>query len=180
MSGSADISIQNRVILFTDLHDYSVVAKILGDKSYEFLQEMYERLGDLIVEYRGEIIKYLGDAMLCVFPAGSEKQVVECSLKIRKAYADLVERRGIPHETELEIGLSAGPVAMGTFGHQSLRMRDIFGEEITRAAVIGHHRGIAMTENVYHKIKDEYKTERLPDLTVKWQTEPLKVWEIAQ
>jgi hypothetical protein len=40
--------------------------------------------------------------------------------------------------------------------------------------MIGHHRGIAITENVYKHIQEKHKTRRLPDFEVKWRDQPLK------
>ena len=70
MHGS-EMTIEERVIVFVDVHNYSMALDGLLE-SYGFLQEMYERLGDLVVGYGGEIIRYLGDAILSVFPAGTE------------------------------------------------------------------------------------------------------------
>lgn len=175
-----EISIEDRVVLFMDVHNFSIAFKPLGEDSPGFLQEMYENLGDIIVEYKGEIVKYIGDGMLCVFPAGSENEVVECSLKLREAFSELIKRRGLPSSTELEVGIGSGKVAIGVFGHKSLRQRDILGEEVNRAAVIGHHQGIAMTERVYDRVRMNRKTRRLPDVSVKWQEEPLKIWEVVE
>jgi class 3 adenylate cyclase len=176
-----EFEVQEQIILFTDIHDYSIVVTRLGKhQALRFLQEMYEKLGNLVVAYHGDIIKYMGDAMLCVFPAGSENEVIRCALQLRKTYFEMIDARNITHETELEVGISAGEVETGIIGHESLRQKDIFGEAVNRAAIIGHHRGIALTENVYHKINPSYETAQLPDVTVKWQTESLKVWEIIE
>ncbi len=175
-----DISIEDRVVLFIDVHNFSIAFKPLGEDFPRFLQEMYENLGDIIVEYKGEIVKYIGDAMLCVFPAGSENEVVECSLKLREAFSELIKRRGFPSSTELEVGIGSGKVAIGVFGYKSLRQRDILGEEVNRAAMIGHHQGIAMTERVHDRVRMNRKTRRLPDVSVKWQEEPLKIWEVVE
>jgi class 3 adenylate cyclase len=101
---------------------------------------------------------------------------------LRKAYSDIIRKRDISQETELEIGITSGTVEVGIFGHKSLRQKDIFGDEVNRAATIGHHRGIAITENVnvYDKVKLKYKTAKLPELKVKWLDEPLHVWEIRE
>jgi adenylate cyclase len=171
----------NQVVAFMDIHNYSIVIHRLDKNQHSrFLQEIYEKLGDIIVEFKGEIIKYLGDAILCVFPADSENDAIQCSLQLRKAYSEIIRKRGISQETELEIGITSGTVEVGIFGHKSLRQKDIFGDEVNRAATIGHHRGIAITENVYDKVKSKYETAKLPDLKVKWQDEPLQVWEIIE
>ncbi len=91
----------------------------------------------------------------------------------------IVSRRGLPPDTELEVGIGSGEVMTGVFGHSSLRQKDVFGEEVNRAATIGYHRGIAITERVYDAVKGHYKTRRLPNFSVKWQDEPLQVWEVV-
>jgi hypothetical protein len=40
---------EDRVILFTDVHDFSVALNTLAEDLYSFLQEMYEVRGDIIV-----------------------------------------------------------------------------------------------------------------------------------
>lgn len=166
--------------MFMDMHDFSIVMHALGKNWYGFLQQVYETLGDVIVEHQGEIIKYLGDGILCIFPAGAEKAAVACALELRKAFANLVLESKISHETELEIGIGSGEVALGTFGHSSLQQRDVVGDEVMHSTVIGHHRGIAITENVYRRVQGSYTTRQLPELRVKWQAEPLRVWEIVE
>jgi adenylate cyclase len=178
--GNPNITIEERVVLFADVHDYSNISRALGVDAYRFLQEMYEKLGDIIVAHGGAIVKYLGDALLCVFPADAENEAVDCGLKLRQAFAQIVSRRRLSVETELEIGVAAGQVASGTFGHRSLLQWDVLGEEVNRAAAIGHHRGIALTERVYDRVKSNYPVHRLPDFNVKWQTEPLKIWEVVE
>ena len=175
-----NVTIEERVVLIADVHDYAQISRALGADGYSFLQEMYEQLGDIIVAHGGTIVKYLGDALLCVFPAGAERQAVDCALRLRPAFAHIVSRRGLSVETELEIGLASGLVATGTFGHRSLLQWDVLGEEVNVAATIGHHRGIAITEHVYDQVKSNYPVRRLPDLNVRWQTEPLKIWEIVE
>ena len=174
------ISVSNRVVMFMDIHEFSIVMNGLGKNRYGFLQQVYERLGDVIVEHQGEIVKYLGDGLLCIFAGGDEETAVACALELRRAFANLVREKNISHDTELEIGIGSGEVALGTFGHRSLRQRDVVGAEVMHSAVIGHHRGIAITENVYRRVQDSYTTRQLPELPVKWQDEPLRVWEIIE
>jgi class 3 adenylate cyclase len=172
--------IETRVILFMDVHNFSLAGPLLAEDQYNFLQEMYEKLGDIVVDHQGEILKYLGDAILCVFLAGSEVRAVQCALELRKTFADMASRRGLPPDTELEIGIGSGKVAIGIFGHRSLQQKDVFGEVVNQVEMIGHHRGIAITERVYSSIRTSYETRRLPDFQVKWQEEPLKVWEVRE
>ena len=173
-------TIESRVVMFTDVHEFSIVMSILGERQYDFLQTIYERLGEHIIAHRGEILKYLGDGMLCVFPENAAVDAVQCALTLRHVYAELVQAWDISHPTELEIGISAGEVAIGVFGHSSLRIKDMFSDIVCQAAAIGHHLGVAITEPVYGMIKSNFATCALPDRQLKWQPEPLRVWEIVE
>ena len=68
--GEPKLSMSNCVVMFMDIHEFSIVMNGLGKNRYGFLQQVYERLGDVIVEHQGEIIKYLGDGLLCIFAGG--------------------------------------------------------------------------------------------------------------
>jgi two-component system sensor histidine kinase ChiS len=175
---SDEIVKTDRVVLFTDIHHFSIATQVLAERQYAFLQAFYETLGDIVVEHHGELVKYLGDGVLCVFPAGLEQHAVASAIAMREAFAEMVRRWELPADTELEVGIDVGEVAEGMFGHRTLRQRDVFGEVINQAARIGHHRGVAITERVYERVKDAYVVRRLPDVILKWREEPLKVWDV--
>ena len=170
----------DRVVLFTDVHNFSIASRVLAERLYDFLQELYETLGDILVGHQGELVKYLGDGLLCVFPIGLEQEAVASAIAMREAFSEMVQRWGLPADTELEVGIGAGEVGEGIFGHRTLRQRDVYGEVVNQAARIGHHRGVAITEQMDEKIKDVYAVRRLPDVVLKWREEPLKVWEVEK
>ena len=175
----SEIKIEEHVIMFIDVHNYSLAFDDLL-KSYGFLQEMYEKLGDLIVSASGEIIKYLGDAILSIFPADCATQAVACGQEMRHIFAEMVAKHGLPEEIVLEVGIGAGQIVVGTCGHRTLRQKDIFGEEINCVAQIGHYRGVAITEPVYEQIKARYQTQRLPDLKTRRPGQVLKIWAVVE
>ncbi|MFL7790856.1 MAG: adenylate/guanylate cyclase domain-containing protein [Anaerolineae bacterium] len=177
---SDEIVKTSRVVLFTDIHNFSIATKVLAKRRYAFLQELYETLGDIVVGHQGELVKYLGDGLLSVFPAGLEQKAVAGAVAMREAFAEMARQWGLPADTELEVGIDVGEVAEGVFGHRTLRQREVYGEAVNRAGRVGHHRGVAITERVYEKVRSVYAVCRLPDVTVKWQEEPLKVWEVEQ
>ena len=167
------------VILFCDAHSFGKAGREAGDRLGDFMQAFYEQVGDAIVSQGGRIIKYIGDAMLATFPAGSEAAAVQAGIDMRDAYAKVVRSFALKTETDLEIGINAGDVFTGTFGHPSYQTYDIFGNAVNEAAVIMHHRGVAVLEAVYEACKDTFTFVQLPDQTVKWMPESLKAWEIA-
>lgn len=167
-----------RVILFTDVHNFSIAAQVLGERLADFLQEMYETLGQIVVEHQGELVKYLGDGLLGVFEVGLEHEAVASGVVMREAFSEMAKRWGLPEDTELEVGIGSGEVVEGIFGHRTLRQREVYGNVVNEVARIGHHRGIAITEEVYEKVKGAYTVRRLADVAVKWKEKRVRVWEV--
>lgn len=170
---------EERVVVFADVHNFST-AFDEPQESCEFLQEMYEKLGDLIIAQKGEIIKYFGDSLVSLFPAGCENDAVACAQEMRKVLAEMVMGFGLSPEVELEVGIGSGKVVVWECGHRTLRQKDVFGEEVNRTAKIGHYRGVAITERVYEQVKGSYKILRQPDLVTKRPGESFKVWAIVE
>ena len=169
----------NRVILFTDLHDFSIAMKEIGDRAVDFIQSYYEHCGDAVVSHGGMLVKYIGDAILAGFPEGKEEDAILAAVAARKGFQIILDKYGIKHEVEIEIGIGSGRVGFGEFGHTSHREMDFFGEVVNQTGRIGHHRGIAVLKPVYEAVKSKFKCRKLPDTTVKWRSEPLESWEIV-
>ncbi len=174
-----DYKIEERVLVFCDAHSFSMVMLELGDRYPDFIQAYYEQVGEAVVGRGGELIKYIGDALFCAFPSGDEVAAVECGREMRKRYQSIIEKFGVCTDSDLEIGIGCGEVVIGIFGHDSLRTRDVFGEKVNQVAIIMHHRGIAVTEDVKKKLGARYRLKRLSDIKPKWSTETMAVWEVG-
>ena len=117
------LELRHQVVMFTDVHSFSIVGVELGSRLPAFVQDYFHRMGEEITHHHGQIIKYLGDSLLAVFPESREEDAVTSALCMRLAYGDLVSEYDVTTETELEVGIAAGTVAAGTFGHPSTRRR---------------------------------------------------------
>ncbi len=165
--------------MFTDVHSFSIAMVDLGlQRSYRFVQALYETIGESVIPRSGEILKYIGDGVIVLFGEGDAVDAIRCAKEMREKFATLAAQWELPPETELEVGISAGEIGIGLFGHESLVQRDAFGEAINEAAMIGHHRGVAIAEPVRSLLNNEFILNPLPDANLKWRSSPLQVWEI--
>jgi len=174
----ADYQTEELVLFFCDAHDFSKAMVELGGGYPDFIQRYYEQVGEAVVSRGGELVKYIGDAIFAAFPAGREKDAVECAREMRQRYQAAIREFGVRTDSDLEVGIGCGEVVTGVFGHESLRTRDVFGERVNEVTVIMHHRGIAVTEDVQKKLASEYRLQRLPDVKPKWAAKPMAVWEV--
>ena len=76
-------------ILFTDIASYSTIIEHMSpETAVKFLNEYFSTMHDVIEEYEGQIINYIGDSVMVVF--GAPKKVenheiisVKCAIKMR-------------------------------------------------------------------------------------------------
>ena len=122
----------------------------------------------------------MGDAVFAVFDRGAEFVAVTSGLQIRERVTNLARLFRVDDITEAELGISSGRVGFGTFGHPSLRVTDVCGEVVNEAAVIMHHRGIAITRSVYDVVAAVVKCRALPGIAAKWRDTPIDRWEVIE
>ncbi len=169
----------NLVVLFCDIRGFMRLSVTLGRGMPAFVQKFYEKAGDAIVENGGTILKYMGDAILCVFPRGRENEAVRCAVRMRRDFAALVESRTTARLSELDAAVSSGPVTRGVFGHKSLKVDDVLGETVAHAAVLNRLPGIKVTDPVRKSLGPEFHAVELPSLSLKWTSENLRAWEVS-
>jgi class 3 adenylate cyclase len=172
--------IEFHIIFFSDIHHCSHIFAALNEKFFDFIQDVFEMMGDIIVENKGEILKYEGDSLLAILPENKEKEIITGAIEMRKMYQIILNKYEIKTESEIEIGIGSGKIMVGTIGHKSLKMKEIYGFPVFDVGKLTHHRGIAITQGVYDKVKDHFQTRRLPDMEVRWREEGVACWEIVE
>ena len=169
----------DRVILFCDCHDFSRLQLVLPGPLFEFMDAFYRVCGECVVAAGGRIVKYIGDGILAVFPEDAADRAVAAATCMRKEHAALVSAQQTNVDSDLEVGISFGQVEEGIVGHATLRSFDLFGECVNEAAMIGHHRGIAVTDAVRVRLSKETAIQPLKPYHPKWRENPLTVWEVG-
>jgi uncharacterized protein (DUF1330 family) len=177
---TGELARRDLVVMFTDVHSFSVVGVELRTRLPEFMQVYFQRMGEEITRHGGLIIKYMGDSLLALFGNREEENAVACAVRMRREYQNLATMYGVTTETELEVGISSGEVLVGSVGHSSLVVRDIIGETVYEAGRLMHHRGIAVTGRVRRSLGERFTLSRLEDANVKWSESPLEVWEVVE
>jgi adenylate cyclase len=114
------------VIMITDLRGFTPLSDQLpGDEVIELLDEYFDALATPIEKHKGEILKFIGDGMLAIFPAADDDDFSLSSVRALDAATEGLERLQAVNETrraigrnELRtgIGLHLGEVIYGNVG----------------------------------------------------------------
>jgi adenylate cyclase len=114
------------VIMITDLRNFTGLSdRLPGDAVIELLDDYFDAMVSPSQEARGEILKFMGDGVLAIFPAEDDEDFAPASLRALEAATQALERlaainrgRRAKEEPELRtgIGLHLGEVIYGNVG----------------------------------------------------------------
>jgi len=114
------------VIMMTDLRDFTGLSdRLPGNEVIELLDDYFEAIATPIEKRKGEVLKFIGDGVLAIFPAADDDDFSEASVQALEAALDGLERLAVINkarreagQTELRtgIGLHLGEVIYGNVG----------------------------------------------------------------
>ncbi|WP_426417768.1 adenylate/guanylate cyclase domain-containing protein [Aestuariirhabdus sp. LZHN29] len=111
------------VIWFCDLRGSTRMADQMGLEPFiEKLNRFFEAMAESVLEQEGEVLRYIGDAMLAIFPVGSRgcdtrtRKVANRALQAAHCAISRMETDPECHSMEFGIGLHFGTVMYGNIG----------------------------------------------------------------
>ena len=111
---------QNMTIMFADIRSFTLLAEQLGAaKTFEFLNDYFGRVGEVIRENGGFVDKYLGDGFIALFPR-SPDAALKTAIGIQRVIRTFNDSRALDQTAPIEvgIGLNFGPLILGTVGEE--------------------------------------------------------------
>jgi len=115
----------NAVIWFSDLRGSTRMSERMDPHDYlKFLNNYFECTAGAVIEQGGEILNFIGDAVLAIFPIESEigtrdavRRATEAADQALRLRAERCESRDVEgHKPEFGIALSVGKVMFGNIG----------------------------------------------------------------
>ena len=129
--------IENKLtILFSDIRGFTTLSENLGAKgTFDYLNRYLNRMVKVIRKHHGFVDKYIGDAILALFPGGNN-DAIQASLEMLvnlKKFNQEWEAEGHP-KTEIGIGLNTGIVILGTIGDKQRMETTVIGDSVNLAS----------------------------------------------
>ena len=145
------------LVAFSDLTGYARLASKKSDEEvFALLSDYYEFVGDIIATASGQIIKFMGDGVLMLFPETSVDAGVQALLNLQSEGDRFLSERGIGCHHHLRAHF--GPVCLGPIGTRTDKRPDILGSTVNTMFMLKAS-GFAITPDAFRKLKPE--TRRL-------------------
>jgi len=131
-------------IMFCDLRGSTLLEEQLGRADYiKLLNQFFETTSTIIHEHGGEVLKFIGDAVLAVFPAGEDPaearaQALNSARVIVARLRELAKEEG-GHRCECAIGIAYGGVTYGNVGSRERLDFTVIGQAANIAARLGDY-----------------------------------------
>ena len=164
---------ENGCVCLIDIKDSTRITSTMNDSETGHLYSTFlNSMGAIVNDFRGTVIKNIGDALLFYFPninshnVDSFKNVIECCLTMCESH-DKVSKKlyehGLP-SVDYKISATYGPVRIASTSTSAVN--DIFGSTVNRCAKINGlapRNGLLIGEAFYNAVKsfDEYSFDKM-------------------
>ncbi|TFG79321.1 MAG: adenylate/guanylate cyclase domain-containing protein, partial [Spirochaetales bacterium] len=131
-----DQSLKNLTILFSDIRSFTSLSESMTpQENFNFLNSYLERVGPIIRDHGGFIDKYIGDAIMALFPQTPE-DALDASITIQETVRTYnAERVGFGHRPiQVGIGLHGGPAMLGIIGERMRLESTVISDTVNLAS----------------------------------------------
>ncbi len=131
-------------IMFCDLRNSTTLEEQLGRSNYiTVLNAFFETVSEIVHDHDGEVLKFIGDAVLAVFPAGNDaararSNAQQSAVEIVEKLAELRTDES-DHYCDCTIGVAYGRVTYGNVGSRERLDFTVIGQAANVAARLGEY-----------------------------------------
>jgi adenylate cyclase len=188
---SANVGRRERVsILFSDIRNFTNIAE--NNEPEAVVEMLNTHLGvmvDIIINKRGTLDKFIGDAIMAFWGAPLRMddhalRAVQAGLAMMRALPAvnvIVQEKGFP-AIKIGIGINTGEVVLGNIGSELKLDYTVIGDQVNAASrlesltkkYIGH--GLLISESTYNDLNDEVLCAIVDVVKVKGKDESMGIY----
>jgi len=179
-------------ILFSDIRDFTSISEGMDPQTLvQFLNAYFTPMTEIIIDSRGTVDKYMGDAIMAFWgaPLKMEDHAVrscEAALEMRVQLEVLrrsIKDIDIPH-LEIGIGINTGAVSVGNMGSEQIYDYTVIGDTANLASRLEganktYGTNILITESTWEAFgREGFVVRRIDRVRVKGKAQPVLIMEL--
>jgi len=176
-------------VFFSDIRQFTeIFESISPEEGFRFINSYFTRIVPIISQYGGFVDKYIGDAIMAIFPqSNGADMAVRASVEIQKRLREYNKHRASRGYRPLNIGigLHTGPIILGVVGTHNRMQNTVISDAVNLASRIeGLTKtfGVAMaiSGQTFRKLEypEKYMFRYLGNVRVRGKSAPTSVYEI--
>jgi adenylate cyclase len=121
-------------VLFSDIRAFTSRSERLSPAEvFGFLNDYLAETGPIIRAHGGYVDKYVGDAILAIFPGGQD-DALRAAIALQRCVDDLNAAAPGTEPVRIGIGVHAGPLVLGTIGEEERMDATVIADAVNIAA----------------------------------------------
>jgi adenylate cyclase len=178
-------------VFFSDIRGFTKFSEgHTPEEVVEMLNEYFQIMVSIIVSHHGIVDKFVGDAIMAVWGApqstGKDAQfAVQACIEIRKALAELNEKRTKRGHTAIMIGmgLHSGPAISGKIGSTERMEYTVIGDTVNMASRIeastkAFGADLLISQTIAAQVDSSFLVETAGSAEVKGKSEPILLFKV--
>lgn len=176
-------------VLFSDIRGFTGLAENMTPQdNFNFINAYLRRMEPIITAHGGFIDKYIGDAIMALFPCKADDAVKAGIALFAKLEEYNKERQadGYP-PFQIGVGINTGLLMLGVVGGQEHLEGTVIADAVNLSARIEgltktYGSPLLISEETYLRLENPevYLTRRVDHVTVKGKTQPVTVREVFE
>ncbi len=174
-------------VMFSDIRSFTSLSENMTPKeNFDFLNSYLRHVGPVIRKNNGFIDKYIGDAVMALFPHSTD-DALEAAIGMFENLHEFNEKRiekgYIP--IEIGLGLHTGPLMMGIIGEEERMEGTVISDNVNFASrlegLTKHYGARVLISEMTHSLlahPERYLMRDLGKVRVKGKNDPVSVFEV--
>jgi len=174
-------------ILFSDIREFSSLSEEMTPKeNFSFINAYMDVMNPVIARNGGIIDKYIGDAIMALFPADADA-ALRCAIDMLiqlRAFNRKIKKSGYP-AVKIGVGLNTGLMMLGIIGGKYFMETTVISDAVNLASRIesmtkDYNTPLLISEHAYYSLKDAsaYDTRFVDRVKVKGKSQCQSVYEV--
>ncbi|MBF0426542.1 MAG: PAS domain S-box protein [Magnetococcales bacterium] len=186
-SSLGDNAKQKMSVLFSDIRDFTSFSEDLPpEQVFRFLNGYLARLEPFVRAHNGVIDKYIGDAIMALFPNAPEDAVHAAIAMLERLQAYNQERVGYGWQPiHAGFGINTGPLMIGTIGGAERIDNTVVGDVVNLASRVEgltktYHTPLLITHHALYAMSDDHPflVRFIDRVAPKGKSHPVMVHEV--
>lgn len=174
-------------ILFSDIRDFTSISEGMTPKdNFSFINSYMECMNPVIARHGGIIDKYIGDAIMALFPVNAD-DALRCAIDMLNqlhSYNKKMKKSRHSH-IKIGVGLNTGLMMLGIIGGKHFMETTVISDAVNLASRIesmtkDYKTPLLISEHTYYSLKDPslYNTRFIDRVKVKGKAQCQSVYEV--
>jgi len=174
-------------VLFSDIREFTTLSETMTPaETFAFINSYIHVMEPVINAHGGFIDKYIGDAIMALFPSNPDDAVL-AGVDMLKVLVNFNKERKKANKPEIQIGIgiNTGALMLGTIGDERHMEGSVIGDTVNVASRLEaltkrYKASFLISQQTRDQLKnpDRYKLKFVDSIKVKGKTKTTEVWEV--